>query len=307
MILAVCPNPSIDTYVWVESLNPGKVHRANKEIRYPGGKGIHVAMAARELNEEVVLLGFWGGKTGEWIKNRCEQMGIKCIGPQVKDWNRTCLTFKSEGKYDETELLGCGPEIDAREYNNFIEIFESIIGSVEVVTMSGSWPKGAPIDGYAELIGICNKYDIPSFLDSAGDTFLRGINKTPFGIHLNKSEAKALFSDDNIVHMIKSLLKKVDLAVITAGAEGLYIVTKDNDLLHASVKIDNVYSSVGSGDCLTAGLAIAKRKNLNIEETAKLAAACGAANCLREELGMLYKKDVDKLFEQVNLNYFDVK
>lgn len=307
MFLAVCPNPSIDSYVWVESLSPGKVHRANLEKRYPGGKGVHVAMAAKELNEEVILLGFWGGETGKWIKNQCAGMGIKCIGPQVEEWNRACVTFKSEGEYDETELLGCGPEINALDYKNFVQAFESIIGSAEVVTMSGSWPKGSPNDGYAELISICNKVEVPSFLDCDGNNFLKGISKTPFGIHLNKTEAKTLFPNDDPNQVIKILSKLVELPVITAGAEGLYTTTKNNQLLKASVTIKNVHSSVGSGDCLTAGLAIAKRKNLNIEETLKLAAACGAANCLREELGMLYKKDVDKLFEEVNLNYFDIK
>ena len=56
MLLAVCPNPSVDYSIWIDSLEPGKVHRATREERYPGGKGVHVAMAAAELGEDVTLL-----------------------------------------------------------------------------------------------------------------------------------------------------------------------------------------------------------------------------------------------------------
>ncbi len=52
---------------------------------------------------------------------------------------------------------------------------------------------------------------------------------------------------------------------------------------------------------LVAGLVVAGKRNLNLSETAKLAVACGSANCVREDLGMFYKKDVDTLLTQTEL------
>ena len=152
MILAVCPNPSVDTYVWVDSLEPGKVHRATREKRFPGGKGVHVAIAAAELGEEVILLGFWGGETGSWIKNECLKKNIKCVGPELNEWTRSCITFKSDGIYDDTELLGTGPEITKENYREFIKIFKKSSDLAQVITLSGSWPAGAPDEGYAAMI-----------------------------------------------------------------------------------------------------------------------------------------------------------
>jgi tagatose 6-phosphate kinase len=42
--------------------------------------------------------------------------------------------------------------------------------------------------------------------------------------------------------------------------------------------------------------------NKSTEEVAKLAVACGAANCLRQDLGMLYQKDVNELLDLAVIN-----
>jgi tagatose 6-phosphate kinase len=38
-ILSVCPNPSVDTFVWVDHIHAGRVTRAEREQHFPGGKG----------------------------------------------------------------------------------------------------------------------------------------------------------------------------------------------------------------------------------------------------------------------------
>ena len=76
--------------------------------------------------------------------------------------------------------------------------------------------------------------------------------------------------------------------------DGLYFATP-NEIVHAQCEVSEVYSAVGSGDCLLAGLAVAFLRNMNMIDTAKFAVACGGANCIRQYLGMLYKSDVEIL------------
>jgi fructose-1-phosphate kinase PfkB-like protein len=97
------------------------------------------------------------------------------------------------------------------------------------------------------------------------------------------------------------LSEKCKYAIVSAGADGLYLAS-GNEIFHAHCKIENVLSAVGSGDCLLAGLTVAVRRNMTPMNTARMAAACGAANCLRPELGMLYKTDVERLWEQVRVS-----
>lgn len=302
MFLAVCPNPSVDTFIWVNSLEPGQVHRAKRERRFPGGKGVHVALAAAELGEEVVLLGFWGGETGIWIKKECQRRNVKCVGPELNEWTRTCITFKSDGEYDDTELLGPGPSITTEEYENFTMIFEENLKNAHVVTLSGSWPLNAPVHGYASLVRSARKMSVPVFLDATGETFRAGLEEKPYAIHLNYNEATAISGHTGINEIIGYFRTYVKLAAITAGKDGLY-VNLDDKILHGNVKLDNIYSCVGSGDCLTAGLATGILHEIDIEEMLILGVACGGANCLRPDLGMLYQHDVKKLMEKVEVKF----
>ena len=304
MFLAVCPNPSVDTYVWVNSLAPGEVHRIRKEIRYPGGKGVHVALAAAELGEDVTLLGFWGGPTGEWIKQQCEQRNIRCVGPETEEWTRSCITFKSESEYDETELLGCGPVISIKDYQDFAEVFNQKLSDAEIVTMSGSWPAGAPEDGYAQLILNANNKNVPAFLDATGPMFSAGLNEGPFGIHLNRSEVIRFTGLDDFEKSFALLGQKVKTAAITAGKDGLFLGIEGKKI-HGKIVLDKIHSAVGSGDCLTAGIAVGVKRKYEPEKIARLGVACGAANCLRKDLGMFFKKDVDDIFDKVQIQLMD--
>ena len=298
MILCLCPNPSIDMFTWVDDFLLGQVNRACKEERFPGGKGVHVALAAAELGEDVKLLGFWGGPAGKWIKERCEKAGVSCYGPETEGWSRTCLSFKSGNRYDDTELLGPGPEISEKEMSGFMEYFDQLVARADCVCMSGSWPQGAPADGYAQLIRKTSQAGKKAFLDCTGEQLVNAISPLPFGIHLNRAEGAELFKEENPERLSTLLNEYCEQAAITAGAEGLYLKNK-TEHFWAKCPVEKVYSSVGSGDCLVAGLAVAYCRGLNTTDAARLAVACGAANCISPDLGMLKREDVELLLNKV--------
>ena len=125
MILSVCPNPSIDTYAWLNKIDPGKINRIEKLKQYPGGKGVHVAMAIAELGTDSNLFGNWGGVTGTWIKNACLQKGLKISGINLDENNRQCYTFRSlNSDFNHTELLEPGPEMNTNSWKEFLNSFE---------------------------------------------------------------------------------------------------------------------------------------------------------------------------------------
>lgn len=299
-VLVVCPNPSIDIFAWVENFNIGEPNRILKEEKYPGGKGIHVAMALAEADIDVVVLGFWGSMPGEWIKNECKKYypKIKFEGPVLEDWTRSCYTFKTteESGFDETEILGPGPLLTREHIGSFYEYFEKLVPKATAVALSGSWPKGSPDNGYKKLIAAAKKFNVPSFLDCTGAQLKNALDEHPYCVHLNKNEVTTYFDTTNFQEAKEKLVEFCDVAAVTDGAKGLHYFTKDVAVQTLS-KVDKVISAIGSGDCLLAGIVAGYLKNLDPTETAKLGAAFGAANCMRKELGMLFREDVQKLFE----------
>jgi len=302
VILCVCANISIDTIVEFSGFKPGEVNRVINEKRFPGGKGVHVAMAAAELGEEVTLLGFWSRENSRWMRDFCSSMNIRCIGPEVDAPNRTCFTFKCPGapELDETEILGQGPEINAAEQAQFLDDFIKAARSASVITISGSLPKGIPDDFYAKMIASAKQNsDAKMIVDFTGKPLALALAEKPYAIHLNHHESLALTGETDSLAAAEKLITEnhVTMAAITAGKEGVTLVC-DGEAYRSFSKVNFVLTSVGCGDCLTAGLAVGISRKISLLDLANLASACGAANCIREELGMLYRSDVEKLTKQ---------
>ena len=82
---------------------------------------------------------------------------------------------------------------------------------------------------------------------------------------------------------------------MTNGADGAWFGFEGR-VVRAQLNVDVSCSAVGSGDCLMAGVTVSSDRGDTFETLVRRGAACGAANCLRPELGMLNKADVDHLF-----------
>lgn len=160
---------------------------------------------------------------------------------------------------------------------------------------------GAPVTGYYDLINIANEKGKKVMLDASGIILQNALHAKPFGIHINMDEAKLVLPDGDWSRVLQYFSGYAELVALTMGEEGLYLCYKGK-VFHANVHLSEHYSCVGSGDCLTAGIVRALQRNLPLAEIARWGVACGAANCLREDLGMFYKDDVDALLNEVLLN-----
>ena len=324
MIVSVCLNPAIDTFLYLDGFHFGKANRAIKEEKYPGGKTVHVALATKELEIPSVLFGLWAGPSGQWIYQQCENKGLRCEGVLLAEpqWNRTCLTLvgsdcgstppSQDQLFNDTEILGQGPQVDElivkKIINSFSCFLEDENQEISTVVMSGSLPPGSPSNLYSTLIKECRKYPgIKIILDTTGEALIAGLSETPDIIHLNQNEFSDLqtkYAPKNSSVDYSFLHKKCKIMALTKGKEGLDLIFPDleSKRLRANVKIEKVISTIGSGDCLVAGLAYAIEKNMTILEAARMAVACGAANCIFPELGQLKRNDVFELFEKVQFD-----
>lgn len=301
-VLVVCPNPSIDIYAHLSGFAMGVPNRIQQEERYPGGKGLHVAMALAELGIPVTVAGFWGGEAGTWIKKACNRYypKVQFIGPELEDWSRSCYTFKAEGDFDDTEILGPGPIISSSNLDELMTSITHELKDTAMLALCGSWPKGSPENGYEMIIRLGKTHEIPSFLDSTGIQLENGLKAHPFGIHLNRKEITEYYGL-GFEQAKVAILDACEIAAITDGAKGLHLMTNSGSY-HALAHIEEVISTIGSGDCLTAGIIAGLMQNKEGKQLAALGAACGAANCLRKDLGMLYAQDVQKLTLRAEVN-----
>lgn len=299
MILSFCPNPSIDCFAWLENLVPGKVNRIQELEQFPGGKGVHVALAISELGGRISLMGNWAGNTGEWIKASCREKEISIKGIELEGENRRCYTFRSQShSLENTEILEPGPKMSDDKWQELLYVFEKELSDAKLICFSGSWPKDAPRDAYARLIQVAGKYGKKVILDCSGIQLKEALNSEFFGLHINEHEADDVFGSTDIRTIVKKINGSIQLVALTKGDKGLSMAYKGK-IYHANVGIKKIESTVGSGDALTAGIAWAMEQNLEPYLVASYAVACGAANCINPKLGMIKKKDVCNLVKDV--------
>ena len=295
MILVVCPNPSIDTYAQMECMKFGEPNRFINIQEFPGGKGVHVALALQEMGSKVSLLGFWAGPNGEWVKSQCRDHGVDVGGISLSGNTRKCYTIRStDEKMDHTEFLEPGPKMDIQSFEAFKELFAEKIKQAQLVIISGSWPLDSAENSCQELVKLCNQNQIDVILDCTGVQLQNALQENIKALHLNENE----YEEAN--DMMTNELKSVSLLALTKGKEGLELISSGG-IVEGKVSLSKVISTVGSGDCLTAGLGFSLVNNKDIQDHARYAVAFGAANCLRAELGMLYREDVERLLPIIEI------
>lgn len=152
MILTVTMNPSVDISYPLGRLQLDTVNRVIDTRKTPGGKGLNVTRVLAQLGDQVVASGFLGGKIGEFIETELDKVAIKHDFYKIQDETRNCIAILHEGQ--QTEILEQGPTISEVEAKGFLAHFEGLLPKLDIVSISGSLPKGLGTDYYTEMISL---------------------------------------------------------------------------------------------------------------------------------------------------------
>lgn len=305
MILVINLNASVDKKYKMSNLTKGCVMRANHVDNTPGGKGIHVANIITILEEECIVTGFLGGKSGEFIEEKLKDYNIKQDFLKIKADTRECIAIITDD-LTQTEILEPGPEVTFSEQNEFIEKYTELIRNSDIIVASGSTPRNVPKDFYKKLITISNDLGKKFLLDTSGDLLREGISAKPFFIKPNKDEIETLTgrkirSTEDAIREIKEFQKHgIELVVISLGSQGSIAGYKDKFYKVNIPKVDAI-NPVGSGDSYVGGIAVALQRGYSIKDMLKYASACGTANAMEEETGFVTKNVVEDLLSKISV------
>ncbi len=306
MILTVTLNAAIDKRYVVTNFELGEVNRVRECAYTPGGKGLNVSKPASIYGAEVVATGFVGGHAGDYIAEALKDFRVKSDFYRLSAESRTCINIWDESKQQQTEFLEPGFTVSDEDFNGFLKHFTSLVMKADVVSISGSVPKGLDGTAYQKMISIVKQQGKPVILDTSGVLLEQGIKSAPTMVKPNIDEIRMLTgnrceSREELVEAAKRIHSQgVEVVVISLGADGSIAVTKDGVFKASVPKIDAV-NTVGCGDSMTAGFAIGFEQGLPIEKTLQLASAISAAAALREETGFFVKEDMEKIYKEVTI------
>lgn len=304
MITTVTMNAALDkAYFMNDVIENGTVMRVSECRTTAGGKGLNVARAAAICGAEVQATGLVGGFNGQYLESLLDKDGILHRFGHVQGETRSCINILDKG-YGSTEYLEPGFEVSEKEEQDFMKIFPDIIRDSDVVTISGSIPRGLKKDIYGRMITIAKAMRKTVFLDSSGDTLKNGIAAGPDLVKPNRDEIEQLF--DIKINSLKEVItyaKKIHEmgvanVVISLGKDGALLVCGEGVFKGASPRVEAV-NAVGCGDSMLGAFAVAFERGYTAGRALKYAISVAAANAVSPSTGKFEYEQCEDFFDRV--------
>ena len=298
MIYTVTLNPSIDYVVQAENFMLGTVNRAEKDMKFPGGKGINVSRVLHRLGIDNTALGFIGGFTGQFIEGVLENEGVKTNFVHVDGDSRINVKIKGQ---EETELNGQGPIITDKQLAQLMNNIENMQAGDHLV-LAGSIPASISKTFYETIAAFGAERHINVIVDASGNALQYVIRNKPFLIKPNHHELGELFGEalstvEEIIPYGRKLIEQgVQNVIVSMAGDGALLFTSEG-VYEATVPKGTVINSVGAGDSLVAGFVGIYEKTKDVEEAFRYGVATGSATAFSADL--CTKDKVEELLSQV--------
>lgn len=304
MITTVTLNTSIDKmYRIAAPITPGEAIRVSECRNSAGGKGLNVARVISLCGKQVLASGLAGGHNGRLLKDLLERDNIPFQFVEYQGETRSCINIITPDS-KSTEFLEPGCEVAKETGEEFLKLFKKLIGKSEVITISGSLPKGLNPDIYKDMVELVKRDGKKVVLDTSGSGLLEGILGLPDMIKPNQQEMEALcsvkISDKNQMLDAAKMLhgRGISYVVVSLGKDGAVLVCRQG-VYHGRPPKLKVVNTVGCGDSMVAALAIGLEQDMGPEELLKYAVAVSAANALSPETGNFKTKDLEEIYPRV--------
>lgn len=306
MITTVTLNASIDkAYHMTQKIENGTVMRVAETNNSAGGKGLNVARVVKLCGSDTRAAGLVGGYNGQYLESLLDADGISYEFEHIDGETRSCINILDPG-YGSTEYLEPGCEVTSEEEAAFLDRFPEVIRDSDVVTISGSAPRGMGSDIYKKMIRIVKDQGKKVILDTSGEYLEKGIESMPTMVKPNQDEIELLFhikvrGREDVIEYAKKIYEKgIPYVVISLGGDGALLVCEKGIYQGKPPKIE-VVNTVGCGDSMVGAFAVGLERHMEPEEALKFAVAVASANALSPHTGTFDTAKRDEIIENVEI------
>lgn len=299
MIYTVTFNPSLDYVVTVRHFIEGIVNRTGEERIVPGGKGINVSMALKNLGYESTALGFLAGFTGRELQRLLEEKGIATDFITVAEGlSRINVKIRSE---QESEINGAGPVIRPEDLAGLYERLDALQAG-DILVLAGSVPGTMPVSVYGDMLKRLQKRDLKLVVDAAGNLLDKVLQYRPFLIKPNHHELGELFGvtisgkEEAAVYAGKLQERGARNVLVSMAGEGAVLVAEDGRIYRAKAPKGRVRNSVGAGDSMVAGFLAGYLEKGDYADAFRMGVCTGSASAFSD--GLATREEVEKLLQK---------
>lgn len=303
MILSICPNPSIDCTIELDSLDVGKLNRIDNKVETYSGKALNVAMGIARLNGKCLATGFMFDNHAKMFEHVLDKEGV--AHDFVYNKGSARVNYKIIDKRSMlTEINDRGEVVETAKQMELIELVRKLSKDCSIAVMSGSLPKGVESTFYGEIIKAIPD-NVKVIIDAErGNTLSAISSREVFMVKPNLNELEGFVGQS--LHAIPDILqatrKYLDYGVknvmVSLGGEGALLTDGTNNYFCKSASVA-VNSTVGAGDCMVAATCVALEKGLGLDEVLRQAVAAGTAAVTTSGTNLFYKDKFDEIYDKI--------
>lgn len=302
MIYTVTFNPSLDYIADVKDFQLGITNRTVSEQMFAGGKGINVSIVLKNLGIDSSAIGFIAGFTGQEIRRKVEEMGIRSEFIEIQDGiSRINVKLKS---IDGTEINGMGPEISAEK---LAELFERLdqLKEGDILILAGSIPASMPDLVYRDIMERLQDKKVTFVVDATQELLLNVLKYHPFLIKPNNHELGEIFqvkitARDEVAPYARKLQEMGARNVLVSMAgEGAVLLSEDGQIFASPAPKGTLINAVGAGDSMVAGFVAGYLEKKDYRHAFKMGVSAGSASAFSENLAT--RKEVEAIYKTLTL------
>ena len=306
-ILTITLNPAVDLSTSAAAVTPGPKLRCDAPVFEPGGGGINVSRAIRNL----------GGQSRAFVAT-CGAMGAKLEALLAAE-NIPTITYPAPGETRQSvavtdrqtgaqyRFVLPGPEWTTSNVADLLARIGSDLSGGYVV-LSGSQPPGIH-DGFATQLCEATAQS-RLIVDTSGTALIHlatGASPAPYLLRMDSEEAEALAGRslpdrrDSAAFAAQLVNKGAAQAVVIArGADGS-VLAAPNGLWHACAADVPVRSKIGAGDSFVGGMVLALARGLSLPQALQRGAAAASAAVMTDGTQLCTRADADALVDRCTL------
>lgn len=288
-MLVAGPNLALDRVVRLERLRPGEVNRFRDACAVPGGKGVNVCRAAGRLGTRSVLVGLVPGRTGRAAAELAKAEGIELRAVECEGEIRVAtIVLEDHGRV--TVLNEPGPPANLVTWRRYVETLRAENSTNGPLVCTGSLPREAPEDAYAELVEMGHRTGRKVIVDASGPPLAAVLPARPDVVIPNLPEAEEALgqgggqpvaSGPRARHRAEAAARRLvaagaGAAIVTAGEAGAALAGPFGEVWLGAPPA-RLVNPVGAGDCFAAGLAAGLEAGAPLPDAARRGMAAAAA------------------------------
>ena len=261
-IITIGLSPAWDITCRGRNIDWGLHQEIDEQTVRPAGKALNVSKALAWMGQRNIAVGLWGSDDFPQMLAavRASWPAIRAKLTAVAGRTRQNITVVDSARNKEMHLRNKSRLASAKTLKKFQADLEKIVHKGSICILAGTMPDGGLLGDVVRIVEFCKSRRAKIALDTSGRPLKEIVDTgSTWLIKPNVEELRELLGEqvkDGPVSLAKAgrkLLDKVEIVLISRGAKGGVVVTKDGAWQGRCIGRGKIFSTVGCGDFLLAG------------------------------------------------------